>query len=263
MSRCGFVEVEGGRLYYECEGDGPALLVTGGALDVRMWQPQVEALSQACTFIRADLRGYGQSSEPVGPYRHCDDLRTLLDALDFGRASVGGQSMGATVAIDFALAHPDAVTGLVLAPPLPVLGWEWVEGFPVKRALDLIATEGPDAAKAAFLDLPLHASAMANPKVAALLRRMYDDYSGWHYRHADPGRFEATDQIARLGEIMAPALVVIGGRDVLDARLTSERVAADIPNVEHRLIEHVGHYPNLEDPQLFNETVIDFLNTTT
>jgi pimeloyl-ACP methyl ester carboxylesterase len=189
-------------------------------------------------------------------------LAVLLDALDFDRAWVGGQSMGATVAIDFALAHPDRAAGLVLAPPLPVLGWEWVEGFPVKPALELIATEGPDAAKAAFLDLPLHASAMEIPEIAALMRRMYADYSGWHYRHSDPGRFEAADQVSRLSEITAPSLVMVGGRDVLDARLTAERVAADVPHVEHRVIEHVGHYPNLEEPDLFNETVVDFLSTT-
>lgn len=255
----GFVDVENGRLYYESDGQGPPLLVTGGALDVRMWEPQVDALSQVCTFIRADLRGYGQSTEPEGPYRHCDDLRVLLDVLGFDQLIVGGQSMGATVAVDFALAHPDSVAGLVLAPLLPVLGWEWVEGFPVKPALELIATKGPAVAQAAFLELPLHASAMGIPEVAALLRRMNADYSGWHYRQRDPGRFGASDQVARLGEIEVPALVVIGGRDVLDARLIAERLAADLPRAEHRLIEHVGHYPNLEDPGLFNELVVGFV----
>ncbi len=181
MGNRGFVDVEAGRLYYESDGDGPLFLVTGGALDVRMWEPQVDALSRVCTFACADLRGYGRSSEPRGRYRHCDDLRLLLEALGFDRAWLGGQSMGATVSIDFALAHPDAVVGLILAPPLPVLGWQWVEEFP------------------------------AVPEVAALMQQMNADYTGWHFRHTDPGRFEATDQIARLGQITVPSLVMVGG----------------------------------------------------
>ena len=182
-----------------------------------------------------------------------------MDHLGVERAWLGGQSMGATVAIDFALAFPESVSGLVLAPPLPVLGWDWVEDFPMKPALDLIATDGPEVARAAFLDLPLNASAMEIPEVAAVMRQMNEDYSGWHLRHRDPGRFEAADQLGRLGEIDVPALVVVGESDVLDATLTAERVVAELAGPEHHVFEGVGHYPNLEDPNRFNEIVAGFV----
>ena len=243
MGESGFVDVEEGRLYYEADGDGPPLLLlAGGMLDVRLWQPQVERLSQAATVIRCDLRGYGRSTAPTGPYRHCDDVRVLLEQLGIERAWVGGQSLGAGLAIDLALAYPEAVAGLIAAPALPVLGWQWVEGFPPAPALKLVRTEGVEAAKAAFLDLPLNASAMEQPAVAVALRRMVEDYSGWHLHNPDPGTFEAPDAIGRLGEIAAPSLVLVGGRDVLDARLTAERLAADLGRVEQHKIDHVGHY---------------------
>jgi pimeloyl-ACP methyl ester carboxylesterase len=60
----GLADVDGGRLYFEREGDGPALLLTSGALDVRMWESQTEAMSRDYTFVRCDLRGYGRSSVP-------------------------------------------------------------------------------------------------------------------------------------------------------------------------------------------------------
>lgn len=258
----GFVDIAGGRLYYERDGEGPpVLLIPGGTLDVRMWAPQVEALSSRFTFVRYDPRGYGRSSEPTdAPYRHCDDLRALLDLLGIDRVCIGGQSLGATIAIDFTFAYPELVRGLVLAPALPVMGWEWVEGFPPAPALRLARSEGVEAAKAAMLELPLNASAMRVPTAAATLRQMITDYSGWHLQHSDPGSFEAPDAIERLSAIAAPALVVIGGRDVLDSRLTAERLAAELGDVEHHLIEHVGHYPNMEDPTVFNAMTLGFLD---
>jgi pimeloyl-ACP methyl ester carboxylesterase len=252
--------VDGGRLYYERDGNGPPLLLTGGALDIRMWESQIETLSSDYTIIRCDLRGYGRSSQPSeAPYRHCDDLRVLLDGLGIDRACIGGQSLGGTVTLDFALAYPDVVAGLILAPALPLLGWDWVEGFPVKPALDVGLREGVDAFKAAFLELPLNATAMAHPAAAPLLRQMIGDYSGWQLGHRDPGRFEAAHAIDRLDEVDAPTLIVVGDNEVLDGRLVAEHLAAHVVNAEHHLIEGVGHYPNMEDPARFNSITLQFL----
>ncbi len=256
------MDIVGGKHYYERDGEGPpVVLIPGGTLDVRLWAPQVEALSSRYTFVRYDPRGYGRSSEPTdAPYRHCDDLHALLTELGIDRACIGGQSLGATIAIDFTFAHPEVVRGLVLAPALPVLGWEWVEGFPPAPALRLARSEGVDAVKAAFLELPLNASAMRMPAAGATLRQMITDYSGWHLTHSDPGSFEAPDAIERLGEITVPALVLVGGHDVLDSRLTADRLAAELGDPERRVIDHVGHYPNLEDPTAFNELTLGLLD---
>lgn len=256
----GFADVAGGRLYYERDGHGPAVLVSGGALDIRMWTHQIEPLSRDYSFIRCDLRGYGRSSIPSDqPYRHCDNLRVLLDSLGIERACIGGQSLGGTVALDFALAYPDVVAGLILAPPLPVLGWDWVEGFPVKPALEAGQRDGVDAFRTASLELPLNATALANPAAAPLLQEMIDDYSGWHLGNRDPGQFEALDAIVRLDEIDAPTLIVVGSEEVLDGRLVAEHLGAHLLNAELHVVETVGHYPNLEDPATFNSLTLEFL----
>lgn len=143
MEHRGWIDVDGGRLYCEADGDGPALmLIHGGVfLDLRMWEPQIEVLEERYTVMRFDLRGYGQSSVPgTRQYRHCDDARSVLRALGIERACIVGQSFGATVAIDGALADPDLVDGLVLAPALPVMGWRWVEGFGLKPCCGSVGT---------------------------------------------------------------------------------------------------------------------------
>ena len=261
MTDRGFAEIDDGRLYDERDGDGPALLFTGGLVDVRMWEPQTEALSQDYSLVRCDLRGYGRSSMPSGaPYRHCHDLAALLGELGIDRVCIGGQSLGGAVALDFALAYPEMVRGLILAPVLPLLGWEWVEGLPVKPAIEVGTSEGPDAFKSAFLGLPLNATAMAKPPLARLLREMLDDYSGWHLEHRDPGGFEEPNAIDRLHEIDAPALVLVGEQDVLDARLAADHLATALANAEHHTLDGVGHYPNLEDPATVNSLTLQVLH---
>src|SRR5712692_8710831 len=113
-SKIGFVETSQGRLYHEVAGDGPALvLIHGGLWDARMWDDQFDAFAEGHTVIRYDLRGFGRSDPPTGPYSNTRDLTELLRALDIDRATVLGLSMGGRVAIDFAIEHPEMVSGLL------------------------------------------------------------------------------------------------------------------------------------------------------
>ena len=85
MSESGFVDVDGGQIFYLRDGEGPpVVLLHGGFSDAHMFDPQVEALSAVSTLVRLDLRGYGRSSVPrAESYRHCDDVATVVDELGF------------------------------------------------------------------------------------------------------------------------------------------------------------------------------------
>lgn len=76
----GFVAVDGARLYYESAGHGdPVVLLHGGNLDSRMWEPQFLALARDHRVIRYDARGYGRSAGADTPYSAHDDLLALLE----------------------------------------------------------------------------------------------------------------------------------------------------------------------------------------
>ena len=81
MTDSGYVDVNGGRIFYTRDGAGqPVVLIHGGLVDLRMFDGQVNALSQRHTLVRIDLRGYGRSSMPPSTsYRHCDDVAAVLD----------------------------------------------------------------------------------------------------------------------------------------------------------------------------------------
>lgn len=264
VSNSGFVDVDGGRLFYVLDGSGPAVVLAHGAptLDHRMWAGQAAVWSDSYTVVRYDLRGYGRSSLPVEPYRHCDDLAALVAALGLDSVVVGGMSFGAAVALDTALSRPDIVAGLILAPLAPLPGWSWVEGFPLAPALRLAGSASTDQVVDALLALPMNEPARNQPEVMAMLSEMAYSYSGWHLTNRDPGRWAAPDAIDRLGEVGVPTLVVTGDRDVADVRMIGDTVATKVGDVRHVVLAGVGHNPNLEDPITFDRVCLEFLDGT-
>src|ERR1700694_3466637 len=101
------VTLNSARIHYERSGSGfPLLLIHAGIADSRMWEPQAKAFANQFDMVRPDLRGFGDSKLPPVPYSMLADMIALLDYLDIDRAHVVGCSMGGTLAIDFALEHP-------------------------------------------------------------------------------------------------------------------------------------------------------------
>ncbi len=89
-----------------------------------MWDAVVPALTEQHTVIRYDLRGFGESAPPTGPFSESDGLRRLLDHLGHDRARLVGASWGGRVAVDFTLAHPERGRSLaILAAPWPRYHW--------------------------------------------------------------------------------------------------------------------------------------------
>src|SRR5262245_45001564 len=91
-------------VYYEAAGHGGTVVfLHGGQMDRRMWDEQFELFAKTHRVVRYDLRGFGKSPAPLEPYSHVEDLRALLDHLKIRRATLVGLSLGAAIAVDFAL----------------------------------------------------------------------------------------------------------------------------------------------------------------
>lgn len=244
--RTGTVDVNDGQLYYEATGDGPAVVfVHGFGVDRRMWADQIEALSKRYTAVAYDLRGFGKSSLPSGTYRHYDDLAALLDHLDIMEASLVGSSLGGRVSLDFAIAHPDRAHAMVTVAGIP-------SGFEFTRPPG--TSPGPNRA---LLRKTLE---MLSVEKAACLKSMVDDYSRWHRKNTDPRREIEPPAIERLGEIVAPTLVTVGSRDGSDFHRAAEMLVTGIARARKHIFEGSGHLPNMDAPNAFNKTVLDFLD---
>jgi len=245
----------GARLVYEVTGEGPAVvLIHGFGLDMRMWDPQMEALAARFLVVRYDCRGFGSSGplDPAVPYTHAGDLVALLDHLDIGDAVLAGLSFGGRVALQTALAAPGRVRGLALLDAV-------LDGVPwdpeSARALDEVARRvqagGVLAGREAWLAHPLFAAARERPDLAGALAAMVAGYPGQHWLGQDPHR-QTRPPIEVLEGVAVPTLVAVGERDVPSFREMSAVLARRIPGAAYHVVADAGHMINIEQPAAVN-----------
>ena len=259
----GSVAVDGTTLHYDITGAGPPIvLLHGFSFDRRLWDDQVLPLARAWTVVRYDLRGFGVSPPGTTSYSHADDLHALLAHLGYAQVALMGLSLGGGAAINYAVQHASAVTHLVAVDP-SLGGFPWSPGVVAAlRAVRATAmAHGVDAALAEWLALPMFAVGMARPEIAARLISLTSDYSGSHWTSADLGRPLRPPAIERLGSITARTLVVVGERDIADFHAIADAVTDGVYGARRVVLPGVGHMANLEDPQAFNDAVLEFLAT--
>jgi 3-oxoadipate enol-lactonase len=116
----GFVDVDGGKLYYEESNHGgqTVVLTHDGVVDSAVWNDVWPEFCQHFHAVRYDRRGFGKSPAATSWYSEIDDLTALFHHLHLGRAALVGSSHGGQLAVDFALARPEFVEELVLVGPL-------------------------------------------------------------------------------------------------------------------------------------------------
>ena len=252
---------DGGWLNYATAGEGaPVVFIHGFGLDSGMWDPQWAAFAKRHRVIRYDLRGYGSSSLPEGPYSHVDDLLALIDFLGASPVHLVGLSLGGRVALRVAVQNPEAVRSLTLADPaLDGHLWsaDWLQRW--RKMTDAAERGDLELAKKLWREHILFEPAHKDPKVAEALRVMIDRYSGWQLAYPDPGTAPATPVAQVLGSISIPTLIVVGELDLPDFWAIARRLGKELPQVELQTIAASGHMSNMEAPRVFNDLVIQHL----
>lgn len=255
------VEIENGTLFTRVYGSGKALvLIHGMATDHRLWTPQIEALAAQFQVISYDMRGFGRSSRPDGPYRAEDDLAQLLQQLEISSANFVGLSLGSSVATRFALSYPAMTRSLIIAGPV-LQGFSDAPDFmqALKSVWGIAREQGIEAARAAWATLPLFSTLPSSSEWSSLLDTMIEDYDGWHWQHRDPEIWPETMPADRLTEITAPTLIVTGDQEMAGLMRAGTYMSEKINGCRTVELAACGHVVNLEKPAEFNRAVIEFL----
>ncbi len=113
-----FAEANGVRLHYLVAGKGdPVILLHGYTESSHMWLPLIDQLSKDHLVIAPDLRGFGQSGLPQGPYTKsvmAQDVHALVTSLGIKSAKVVGHDIGLMVAYAYADQYPQEVSKIAL-----------------------------------------------------------------------------------------------------------------------------------------------------
>lgn len=241
-------------------GAGTLVLSHSLATSLRMWEPQVSCFSRRYRVLRYDIRGHGGSEVPEGPYTVrmlADDVHALLRELNIDKVHFVGLSMGGMIAQLFAATYPHMVSGLVLCGTTsrvaPEAGPMWDE------RIELARKEGMEphveSTVARWFTPPF---IPAHPDTVDRVREMIraTNPSGYAACGEAVKTFDAGD---RLASISAPTLIVVGQEDpgvpVEAARALQER----IQGARLVMLPNASHLSNIEQPDAFNRTVMDFL----
>jgi pimeloyl-ACP methyl ester carboxylesterase len=146
-----FLNMDGVRVHYRDEGSGPPLvLIHANFASLLSWDDAVESLKNTHRVLRFDMTGHGLTGpDPSGDYsleRTVELTSRFVDALQLGRFSIGGTSLGGTVALHYTAAHPERVERLVLLSPGSLEGRSMQRtGRTVPKAADILKYIAPRA----------------------------------------------------------------------------------------------------------------------
>lgn len=260
----GYVEIDNANLYYETAGTGePVLFVHAGVADSRMWEEPFNRLAERYQVVRYDMRGFGRSPMPDGPFAAWRDLAAVLDAAGIEKAHIIGASMGGAVAIDFALMAPERVRSLVLAAP-SMGGHEWSEAVQAFGEAEDEAMEAGDIDQAVELNLrmwvdgPARSPEAVDPAVRQLVGLMQRNAFELPMGAGRPERVTPPAK-ARLEEIGAPTLVLVGDADVADCDEMALEIEARVAGARRVVLPGVAHMVSMERPEEFYRLTVEFL----
>lgn len=254
----GYIDVDGGKLFYQMAGKGENLvLLHDGMVNCYVWDEQFPLLAKNYRVIRYDRRGYGKSSDPQTQYSHIDDLNQIFIRLRVEKAIIFGMSSGGRLAIDFTLTHPEKVKGLVLVGAV-VSGFGYTSHMLTRGGNFNTQTVGSDPAKTDkyyIMDDPYEiysGNTKAKEKVMKLLPYVARG-------NRIPTRPASKVAIKSLSEIQVPTLILVGEYDIPDVHAHAGAINAGIPDSRREIIPRSGHLIPVEQPVLFNESVLNFL----
>jgi pimeloyl-ACP methyl ester carboxylesterase len=191
-----------------------------------------------------------------------DDAANLLPAIGIERAHVFGVSMGGMIAQEFALAYPERVAGLVLGCTTP--------GGPNAATASTETVQMLAPAPGSSREDQIRAAwpAMCTPDFIQNRRDFLEQMLAEAIVHPTPletivkqmAAVRAFDAYDRLGQIMAPTLVVHGDMDVLIPHANGALLQRLIPGAEMSTIASVGHMFWWEKPEESAQAIVKFLS---
>ncbi|HYP27161.1 MAG TPA: alpha/beta fold hydrolase [Blastocatellia bacterium] len=258
-------DIDGIEIDYDDEGSGlPVIFIHAFPMNRTMWDEQVAALRGRCRTIRLDLRGFGKSGVPEGPYSMesmASDVRGLMAHLGIESAVLVGLSMGGYISLAFYKLYPDAVRALVLADTRA--SEDTREGRERRlKAADKAERDGPEAIAKDMELMAFAPSTLENRRdVVERTRVIIEANSPQGIAAAQRGMATRNDSTYVLIGIDCPTLIIVGSEDSLTPPSEAEALRNGIPHSRMRVIEGAGHMSNMEQPEQFNSALIEFLDS--
>jgi len=265
------VQVDGAMLHTVRMGQGdPIVLVHGWPEFWLTWEPVMHRLASDFTVIAPDLRGFGDSDKPDGPFGpadHAKDIAALLDALRLERVGIVGHDVGGAAMLPLARNAPDRISGLFffdfvypgigarMAAP-DRLNEIWYQSFNQMDFAPNIVGATRDSCRAYISHFLRHWAHRKNA-FDDVMEIFADNFmkpgnlaGGFaHYRASHQSRIEMLKGNApTLPPITIPTCIRWAEHDPLFPYAWTDRLSETFSDLDLAPFPNVGHFPHREDP---------------
>ncbi len=268
-----FAETDDGvKLYYEETGRGyPVIFVHEFAGDCRSWEPQLRYFSRRYRCIAFNARGFPPSDVPEDPARYsqkraCDDIKAVLAHLDLAQAHIVGLSMGGYATLHFGLDYPGSARSLLVGGCGYGAERDRAEQFrgEAEACAERLESEGMAAFAKTYALGPTRVQFQnKDPRgwreFADMLGEHSATGSALTQRGVQRERPSLWDLEDAMKNLSVPTLIVTGDEDepCLVPGIFMKRT---IPSSGLAVIPKTGHAVNLEEPDIFNRVLAEFLD---
>ncbi|MBK6266057.1 alpha/beta hydrolase [Marivirga sp. S37H4] len=260
------IPVNNFHLSYDDVGEGavPVIFLHGYPFDKTMWQIQLDFLNSSHRLIACDIRGFGKSTDEESPLSidlFADDLIQFMDKLSIDKAILCGLSMGGFIALNAMKRFPARFEALILCDTQCVADTIEVKEKRYKT-IDEIAVDGEEKFNEGFIKKVFHKDSITNKKkLVEQLRRVVFANSKHIIVQGLVALAERSETCSTLNEITIPTLIICGREDEVTPLAQSEFMNKNIKGSILKVIDKAGHVSNLEQPDEFNQHLLDFLTT--
>lgn len=248
---------------YFIKGKGETIVfIHAGGLDKNMWQNQLDHFGKTYQVIAYDVRGHGASISKNEELLEIEDMKEVLKKEGISRFSLLGCSLGAILALDYALAFPEEVEKLILVSP-GLIGFQETD----PEFLSQISRYA-GAIQQGKTDLMLEELKKMNAigKENRILSAEIDDYVTACLQqyiqtnsHLRAPKIKEIKPLTKLGQLPMETLILFGELDHDYIKANAQKLNEQIANTTMIEVENAGHLVNLEAPDVFNKQLASFL----
>ena len=248
------------RTAYLSAGSGrPVVCLHGAGAGAVTWYPSISALAEHFRVIAPDIVGYGESDKPKAAYDRpyfASWLRDFFLALEIPKAHVIGLSQGGAISLQFSFENPEMVEKLVLVdscalgaqtPFGALFGFFWLHIFPSVAANRYMSR---------YLVTKLD---NVDPNFGPYSLQVIKKPGGKRVFWQGMGAAVSAMPEEELRQIQHQTLIIWGEDDNFLSITSGEAAAQIMPNAEIHRIQDAGHHPFMDQPEVFNDVVLQFL----
>lgn len=251
---------EQAKISVDTYGNGEAILfIHAGIADKRMWQEQINLLSNQYYIINMDLPGFGKSELLGTEINYTDIVKEVIDFYHLSSVTIIAASFGAKVAIDFCLIHPEKIKRMILVSPA-ISGWE--DSLEIQE-YEQMEENTSHLQKLVELNYDFwikrnRQSKAIKPEVKKMMYTMLLDNFAIDTQNVEEISV-IPNSMKQLEKIQHSVLIINGEEDVGDFLTIGKLIHEKLFNSKLVVISKATHLPNIEYPELFNQYMTNFL----